>query len=280
MANISVKQVAELEAMDIPQLQHFKIASIKSNITKFNVCQLPETVELNNDTKIYFDNIIACQTTHSLNHWAMRDHYGYHCLSYILDQESKKGRPHLERLFNTFEDKTKNNNSSILHVIANSPYKGSACLQKVLSYNICDVNALDDNGSTALHACCLTGDFESIKVLVYNGANINVINNSNYSPLMYTHFLKLPNPEIIKFLIENGAIVNLKSDITEKHYMYGIAVCETAYDYYKARYTYDITRGNYKQAKYVYECCKTLVTTKSINTKMAKSAAKVRKVAY
>lgn len=65
-------------------------------------------------------------------------------------------------------------------------------------------------GETALHHAIRSGCFESVKFLIEARAELNVFNKDGESPLILA--AKNRNAEITKLLIENGADVNLKND--------------------------------------------------------------------
>jgi ankyrin repeat protein len=72
-----------------------------------------------------------------------------------------------------------------------------------------DVNARDDDGQSSLHHACYLGNFEIVKSLVTNGANVNIeVPKFGLTPL---HGATM-NGDIktVKFLIEHNAKLNAK----------------------------------------------------------------------
>ena len=166
----------------------------------------------------------------------------YDCLSYVLDMEEAKGREHLCKLLNEFTEL--NHEMTLLHSFTRAGcYK---CLQKILSLGICDVNARDCSGSTALFKCCFHGYFDCIKVLIYNGAEINLFNNVRRTPLIYTKYT--PNPHIVAFLLENGADVKMYSTIVDYELIDGVHYGMNVYDCYKTSYETLCRTLNHKAA--------------------------------
>lgn len=89
-----------------------------------------------------------------------------------------------------------------------------------------DVNAKRGQfGNTLLHTAANEGHLETVKLLIENGANVNLRNNSGFVPLSHAISHPLPTPggkgpcircltlkhmEIAKLLIEQGADVNAR----------------------------------------------------------------------
>ena len=63
-----------------------------------------------------------------------------------------------------------------------------------------------DHSSTALSCAVEIGNLEMVKFLVNNGANINLLTGEDYSALNYA--IKKGNLEIVKFLVSKGANIN------------------------------------------------------------------------
>lgn len=76
-----------------------------------------------------------------------------------------------------------------------------------------DVNAIDKDGWTPLHKACLKRNIEVTKLLILNGADINVKIKMKYFPDMTSLHLALikGNSELAKLLIDKGADVNVKT---------------------------------------------------------------------
>lgn len=68
-------------------------------------------------------------------------------------------------------------------------------------------NTPDHHGFTALHAACLSGQLESAKVLLANGANINKTTSSGDYPFMLA--ITSGSPSLVSYLLEMGARHNV-----------------------------------------------------------------------
>ena len=83
------------------------------------------------------------------------------------------------------------------------------------------INATNAFGDNALHCLCVSGDLESVKVLVENGININQPGENGYSPLDEAESFE--HEEIVAYLNEKGAkngnidMDNLDREAWDKH---------------------------------------------------------------
>jgi len=69
-----------------------------------------------------------------------------------------------------------------------------------------DINAIDNDGYTALHFAAAEGKLDAVEDLIKKGANIEAKTNNNYTPL---HFAAVQgNLDVVKHLVEKGADVN------------------------------------------------------------------------
>jgi ankyrin repeat protein len=76
-------------------------------------------------------------------------------------------------------------------------------LKHTVSKRFFRVNYADHNNNTALHFAAEKGFLEGIVYLVEQGANVNVLNAFEYSPLHKAIFAR--NIECVKYLVEHGA---------------------------------------------------------------------------
>jgi len=108
----------------------------------------------------------------------------------------------------TMQDKSK---ETLLHKACQT--NNQACVLFLLD-NGAQVNALDDNGYTALDDAARTGNLDAVKLLVKHNADVN-LNHRNtrasfkLSPLF--HAITSNHHEIVQFLLDNGANANIKT---------------------------------------------------------------------
>ncbi|XP_051170463.1 ankyrin-3-like [Leptopilina boulardi] len=80
-------------------------------------------------------------------------------------------------------------------------------LAKILVQNGADVNIVNNDGETPLHKASKRGNIQLVEILLQNGANINAKDNRDITPLyvaiLYDH------SELAKILVQNGADVNI-----------------------------------------------------------------------
>lgn len=83
----------------------------------------------------------------------------------------------------------------------------------LLSFNCCNVNGKNKNGETPLHIACQKYNLEITRLLIQNGAKINIKNNLGQLPIIYAiktfNELNITNLELITLLIN-------KSDVSIK----------------------------------------------------------------
>lgn len=73
-----------------------------------------------------------------------------------------------------------------------------------------DVNAMDDNGKTALIAAAFKNHTEVVNFLLENGADVNAKNNSGKTALIVAAFKGYT--DVVKLLLEKGADTNVKAN--------------------------------------------------------------------
>lgn len=64
-----------------------------------------------------------------------------------------------------------------------------------------DKNGKNSEGKTALHQAVIKNNFDAVKCLVENGANVNLQDNNNHTPIFYAQ----KDSAIYLFLVESGA---------------------------------------------------------------------------
>ena len=73
------------------------------------------------------------------------------------------------------------------------------------------VNELNDELATPLHLASVLGNKEIVKYLLNHDANVNIKNNNEQTPLHAVISSENPNINVVKILIENGANINEKA---------------------------------------------------------------------
>ena len=67
------------------------------------------------------------------------------------------------------------------------------------------------DGSIQLHNAAIRGNLQLVKYMVLNGANVDITNNKNYTPLSFSSMKG--HLEIVKFLVSQGANIEHKTSI-------------------------------------------------------------------
>ena len=75
------------------------------------------------------------------------------------------------------------------------------------------INQRNKGGATSLHIACREGNFEIVKILIDNGANVNIIDNEGWSPLMRASLAG--KQDIVEILLKNGAKAQLLNSLNE-----------------------------------------------------------------
>jgi len=71
------------------------------------------------------------------------------------------------------------------------------------------VNAVDNYGTTPLSAAIQVKQYKMAETLIEKGADLNIPNSAGVTPLIFAaNGAKKPAPEMVKFLLKNGAKVN------------------------------------------------------------------------
>ena len=95
------------------------------------------------------------------------------------------------------------NYTSLMHASRLSSEGHLECMRILINYGANNVNARNDNQSTALHFAAESYNIDAINLLLDNGAELDPVNNNNDTPLMLTCY---DNFTIItRILIERGA---------------------------------------------------------------------------
>jgi hypothetical protein len=75
------------------------------------------------------------------------------------------------------------------------------------------INQRNKGGATSLHIACREGNFEIAKILIDNGANVNVVDNEGWSPLMRASLAG--KEDIVEILLKGGAKAQLLNSLNE-----------------------------------------------------------------
>jgi hypothetical protein len=75
------------------------------------------------------------------------------------------------------------------------------------------INQRNKGGATSLHIACREGNFEIVKILIDNGANVNIVDNEGWSPLMRASLAG--KQDIVEILLKNGAKAQLLNSLNE-----------------------------------------------------------------
>jgi hypothetical protein len=75
------------------------------------------------------------------------------------------------------------------------------------------INQRNKGGATSLHIACREGNFEITKTLIDNGANVNIVDNEGWSPLMRASLAG--KEDIVEILLKAGAKAQLLNSLNE-----------------------------------------------------------------
>jgi hypothetical protein len=100
--------------------------------------------------------------------------------------------------------------STLMSATANNDVDGVKFFSKAGALVI---NQRNKGGATSLHIACREGNFEIAKTLIDNGANVNIVDNEGWTPLMRASLAG--NKEIVEILLKNGANANLLNSLNE-----------------------------------------------------------------
>ena len=92
----------------------------------------------------------------------------------------------------------------------NASLYGNLETVKILLEQGADVDLQSNDGNTALIYASRDGNLETVKFLLEQGADINLQSNDGWTALIMA--LRFGNLGIMKFLLEQGANVNLQDD--------------------------------------------------------------------
>jgi ankyrin repeat protein len=86
--------------------------------------------------------------------------------------------------------------------------KNNSVLKNLLSKKEIEIDPMDNTGASPLIYASIIGDIECMKILLDNGANINVIDINGRTPIFYA--LESGQIDALKLLIDKGADLNKK----------------------------------------------------------------------
>ena len=98
--------------------------------------------------------------------------------------------------------------------IINAAFYNNTKLLKWLIENGADINKLDSIGFSALHFACQEGHIESVKILLDNEPNVNLVDNYGNTPAWVTimNWRGGENFPILKMLYKNGADLTIRNN--------------------------------------------------------------------
>jgi len=115
-----------------------------------------------------------------------------------------------------YEYKNKNGHN-LIHFIVNNIIKGKQelfMLEYIINNIGVNINSTDKHGNTVLHLASKYNKIDIVKVLLFYGADVNIINNSKKTAMSYTVINK--NMDIFKLLLYKKS--NYKYTRTEENY--------------------------------------------------------------
>jgi ankyrin repeat protein len=106
-----------------------------------------------------------------------------------------------------------NNKTAISSLMSASIDEDVQAVKFFIKYSPAIINQKNIGGATALHIISRKGNLEICKILIKNGANIDVIDNEGWTPLMRAITSK--NSDLVKFLLDHGADINKLNSVGE-----------------------------------------------------------------
>lgn len=135
----------------------------------------------------------------------IKNHCGYHILSSIHESV---GGSILKRFINR-KNANESTNWGVTPLMIAARRNDVELVKHVLSFSI-DTNALDKDKNTALIIACKSRScLEVVRLLVENGANVNIKNRFNDDALCIAS--NVQTDEVIDYLLDNGANLNTKA---------------------------------------------------------------------
>lgn len=117
-------------------------------------------------------------------------------------------RAQMSKLYGTDDDAL--DITSLMSAVSNNDVVGVGFFSKAGSAL---VNKQNIGGATALHIAAREANLEIVKILVQNGADVNVVDNEGWTPAMRAALAG--DAQIVDFLISNGAQLNQTNVVGE-----------------------------------------------------------------
>lgn len=107
--------------------------------------------------------------------------------------------------------------SSLMSAVANNDVNGAKFFSKAGALVI---NQRNKGGATALHIASREGNLDIVKILVENGANLNIADAEGYTPIMRAAIVG--NAAVVEFLLSKGAKAGLINTLNESALIHAV----------------------------------------------------------
>ncbi|MBQ2645049.1 ankyrin repeat domain-containing protein [bacterium] len=123
------------------------------------------------------------------------DENGYTPLHYAVLNNQKEIVQTITSKFCDTEATDNEGNTPLFYSLGNKE------IMNILLRSGADINGINSEGKTVLHQAVIKNDYDSVKFLIENGANVNIKDQNDNTPIFYA----VKNSDIYTYLIESGA---------------------------------------------------------------------------